>query len=258
MEPDLHVVALHYQVVKSASVTYLNPAAVEFETPEARFRLADGKLTVEMKAHYAGPEEARTVVEPVLRAWEAHADLLRNRGELRFVLNTADVIDRSPAPSGTTRGFAFTTISGFAVAAVGQVTPHVGCATYPTPPGAFRLTPDAESVLQRYEGYLDGKEPLLAMAYFALTVLDTSAGNRRDAAVRYQIDYEVLRKVGELTTVRGDRTSARKAKQGAVQALTGAERAWLEATIKTIIRRLGESHVGSNLSVIRMSDLPRL
>ena len=43
---------------------------LEFETDEARFRLADAKLCCDMKLHLATVQEARSVLEPVLRAWE--------------------------------------------------------------------------------------------------------------------------------------------------------------------------------------------
>lgn len=37
---------------------------------------------------------------------------------------------------------------------------------YPDPPKLFILTPDVETLWHRYEGYLQGKEPLSSMAYF--------------------------------------------------------------------------------------------
>ena len=87
---------------------------------------------------------------------------------------------------------------------------------YPRPPGTFRLSPDAESILLRYHGYLDGREPLLAMAYFCLTVLEASTratkGKRASAAKKYKTEEKVLRKMGDLTSEKhGDRSSARKA-----------------------------------------------
>jgi len=75
----------------------------------------------------------------------------------------------------------------------------------------FRLNPDAESILLRYHGHLDGREPLPAMAYFCLTVLEAKTGGRESAARAYRIEKAVLNRMGELTSLRGDRLTARKA-----------------------------------------------
>lgn len=71
------------------------------------------------------------------------------------------------------------------------------------------------------------------MAYFCLTLLEATAGSRNDAAELFSVDIQVLRKIGELTSKRGDRTNARKA--SSTQPLTGIEEAWLDAAIKTVI-----------------------
>jgi hypothetical protein len=139
-------------------------------------------------------EEARAVVEPVLRAWEVDADLRWNRGELRFEFDGADIIDRSPLPPGVIRGHAHA-LGVAAISGVGTVSVHVTRAHYPEPPGTFRLNPDAESILLRYQGYLGGREPLLSMAYFCLTVIEANAGSRASAAVTYGIEKAVLRKM---------------------------------------------------------------
>ena len=248
----MHVVSLRYALRSSDRVTYVNPPPVEFETEAARFRLAEGKLACEMKAHFPTAEAARTVVEPVLRAWEVDADLRWNRDELRFVFDVADIIDRTPAPPGVIRGAVYITGTGV-LTATGTVSVHVTRGRYPEPPSdAFRLNPDAESVLLRYRGYLDGREPLPAMAYFCRTVL----GPGESAAATYRIDKAVLKKMSELSSTRGDPSSARKAT--AKQPLSGPETAWLEAAVKMLIWRLGDTRKMAAFEWIRMSDLPML
>lgn len=257
-KPDFHVVSLRYKLRPSDQVTYVSPPSVGFETEEVRFRLADGKLTCEMKTHVSTAEEARAVVEPVLQAWEVDADLRWNRGELRFEFDGADIIDRSPLPPGVIRGHAHVLAGVAAISGVGTVSVHVTRAHYPEPPGTFRLNPDAESILLRYQGYLGGREPLLSMSYFCLTVLEANAGSRASAAMTYGIERTVLGKMGELTSRRGDRSSARKATPGPVQPLTGPERAWLEAALKALIWRLGDTRDATALPLITLADLPRL
>jgi hypothetical protein len=247
------VVSLRYVLGTSDHCSYVSAPALEFETEEARFRLAAGELTCEMKTHFSTAEAARTVVEPILRAWEVDADLRSTRGELRFMFDGAEVIDRSPTPPGVVRGTAIT-VGVAAVSATGTVSVHVTRGQYPDPPSSFRLNPDAQSILDRYYGYLDGRERLLGMAYFCLTVLEVNAGGRSCAAAKYRIDKKVLDTMGRLTSKHGDHLSARKA--SATRPLMGSESAWVEAAVKKLIWQLGTPEVAR--SWIRMSDLPAL
>ncbi len=57
--------------------------------------------------------------------------------------------------------------------------------------------------------FLDGQEPLLSMANFCLTVLEWDAGGRPAAASKYNVNLEVLRKLGYLVSERGDVSTAR-------------------------------------------------
>jgi hypothetical protein len=207
-----------------------------------------------MKVHFSDAIAARNVVDPILRAWEVDADLRRNRGELRFKYETAEVIDLSSAPAGNVTAI----VLGSAMAIMtGTVSIHVTSSTYPEPPpDHFRLNPDTESILRRYEGYLDGREPLPGMAYFCLTVLEGKAGGRSKAAAMYEIHKDVLNKIGELSSNRGDPLNARKA--NATRPLSGAESAWLEEAMKTLVRRLGDTRSSAYLPVISMKDLPKL
>jgi hypothetical protein len=206
-----------------------------------------------MKAHFSDPAAAQKVVEPILRAWEVDADLRRNRGELRFKYRTAEVIDQSPLPAGSVN---VPVLGNKLLATVGTVSVQVTSSSYPNPPNYFRLNPDTESIVHRYEGYLDGREPLPAMAYFCLTVLEGNADGRNDAATMYRIDVDVLRKIGELSSERGGLHQGRKA--SAIQELSGAEDTWLQEAIKTLIRRLGDTRDPASLPEISMNDLPNL
>ena len=211
-----------------------------------------------MKMHFPAAEAARAVIEPILRAWEVDADLRSNQGGLRFKFDGADIIDRSPVPAGVIRGHGILLSGVASISGVGTVSVHVTHAHYPEPPNTFRLTPNAESIFLRYQSYLAGHEPLLSMAYFCLTVLEANAGGRASAATAYKIEEAVLRKMGELTSRRGDRSSARKVISGPVQPLTGSEGAWLEAAVKALIWRLGDTRDATALPLITLADLPRL
>lgn len=97
------------------------------------------------------------------------------------------------------------------------------------------------------------------MAFFCLSVVEASAGNRKAAAKRYRIHNSVLRKIGELTSTRGDGTSARKRKKGGSDTpLSPGEIKWLEETLKLVIARAAEIAGGKKVDELGMSDLRKL
>jgi hypothetical protein len=209
-----------------------------------------------MRTHCDDISDALALIEPVLRSWEANADLTLSREEVRFDFVTADVVDRAPLLAGSGRMRVLAAQTGhFAVGGM-NVTLCAERARYPEPPYRFRLTPDAKSLLDRYNGYLDGREPLPAMAYFCLTMLEAIAGSRPGAAKHFGIDSKVLSKVGEVTANRGDLLTARKGR--AIQPLTSKERAWLEAAVRAFIYRVGDTRPISTLPTLTMADLPKL
>ena len=108
-----------------------------------------------------------------------------------------------------------------------------------------------------YRAYHSNRRTLADAAYFSLTVLERAAGKRKNAATRFAIDEQVLRKIGELTGQKGG-IDARKAK-GTVAEFTPNERAWLEQSLKVMLRRCAEvANSSGPHRVIGMSDLPPL
>jgi hypothetical protein len=111
----------------------------------------------------------------------------------------------------------------------------------------------------RYCRYFEGRTTLGDAANFCLTVAETAAGGSRPGAARhYAIALTVLKKLGELADTKGG-TDARKAK-GVESPYTPAERTWLEAVMKTIIRRAAEVAADQQATrpQITMTDLPAL
>ena len=236
---DPHVESLRYRLETSETTTYKNPPAVEVIRDEFECRLNDGVLKCHMREHYPTVEEARRVVDKFLRSWEIKTALELGRGEMRFQFEDSHVIDRDPPPLGSSQ---IVRVSGVSVGVSTVLgTLRVTRGKYPSAPTNFTATPDVETLWQRYENYLDGKEPLLSMAYFCLTVVENKAGSRKAASTRYRIDETILQKLGELTSTRGDTATARKAlKGGGTTTLSGKEKNWIEGAVKALIRRTGE------------------
>lgn len=207
-----------------------------------------------MKKHFASVEEARASATGFLFVWEVDAELRHGRGAIRFIFQDAQLIDRIPPPPGT---FEVHVPSGALIVTGGVCTVRITSAAYPGPPSNMKSSPDLESIWLRYDAYRAKREPLSTMAYFCLIVLETAAGGRTQAAKQFDIEFEVLRKIGELTTNRGDRTTARKMHAN-LAPYTPLEINWIEEAIKLMIRRVAEIAAGATCAEITMKDLPAL
>jgi len=254
---DPHVVSLRYRVEFAPTVTFDNAPALEYESDKFRMRLENGIAVFELKEHFSSVDVARGIVDAFVRAWELDVALKSGQREITFVYENAEVIDRNPPPPGEpkviqTSGMVQSQSMGFLNLSVAR---H----EYPSPPRDFAINPDVETLWRRFEGYTQGREPLPAMAYFCLTVLEKKAGTRKKAEKAYRIDYDVLDKLGELTSTKGDKETARKTNDAKTFApLTKTETMWIEATLKAIIRRVGEIDTNPSASMITMNDLPKL
>ena len=116
----------------------------------------------------------------------------------------------------------------------------------------------------RFLGYRSGREPLPGLAYFCLTMLEKSAGIRRErnrdtrrqkVADKYGIDQAVLNKIGQLSSEKGG-SEARKA-SGIGRELTPSEACFLKKAVPVLIRRAAEVAHDPNESrdTIMLSEL---
>lgn len=128
---------------------------------------------------------------------------------------------------------------------------------YPEIPKNFSNNTDVEILFYRYLQYLNGNEPLLSMAYFCLSYLQNISGGKRFQSIdKYVIEKDVLDKIGELSSARGDVTSARKGDKHDFNPLTIEEEKWVEKCVKSIILRIGEVNAGNeDLKIITMDSI---
>ena len=255
---DPHVESLRYLLRPSEDVTFDQPPPIEWDTDDFHMRLENGVAIFEMRRHYPSKEAAQQAVEAYLRTWEIDAALGSNRAEIHFDFDSAEIIDRDPPPPGTTQ-----VICAGSIVATGKLSMVVTRARYPDIPSNFVLSPDVESIWNRYQGYLDGRELLTTMGYFCLTVVEASTGKksgRRSAASKdYSIEDGVLNKLGYLSSEVGNVGTARKMPR-VPRDHTPQETAWIEAAVKKLIRRMGEYAYDQNFDwpQITMKNLPEL
>jgi hypothetical protein len=135
---------------------------------------------------------------------------------------------------------------------------------YPAFPQGFTVSPDVETLWDRYEGYVQGCEPLSAMAHFCLSVVEkVLARGRDDAARKYHVQWKILDTLGRLHTRRGDMKSRRKVERESDRhepPLTPQEVIWMEAALTRLIHRIGEHAADPTAPcpLLSMSDLPPL
>ena len=257
---DLHVEWLLYSMEIAPTTIFENPPAVELELPHFRLTLRNAEAKLHLKRHCSTLDEAQASVAPFLRAWEIDVGLTIRPGEVRFVYKDCSIIDRNPPEPDDAqivglRGIA----SGVAFGVGGMIS--VSRQHYPEPPMSFIVTPTVEALWRRFEGYVGKREPLSSMAYFCLTVIESSvgkkSGRRNAAAKQYNIDAEILWKLAHLTERRGDPMTARKMETILIPH-SNVEVQWIETTVKAMIRRVGEVAAGASVQQIRMRDLPTL
>lgn len=209
--------------------------------------------------HYDTEAEARCVVEPRLIDWEIHSALDdNNHRQLRFRFHSSQIVDRNPSSAHSlSMNFVAELNSTFSIS--------ISSPTYPLPPTrTFSASADVIKMWNRYEAYRNEKEPLLAMAYYCLTVFRELApaeggGNKRERSGRaFRVDPDVLSKLGDLTANYGDEDTARKSPS--MRSLTPEETNWVATTVRELINRVGEVAASpfSRLSQITMLTLPSI
>ena len=171
---DPHVQSLEYEVITTFGYVFKDAPPLDHKTAEFTLRLEAERLTVSMKTHHATGKEARGVVEPFLRSWELHQALQRGTRLMRFEFQKANIIDRNPSPtaSGINAAAAILCGSGSLFANA-----TVLLASYPAPPLDFVASPHVETLWNRYEQYVDGREPLAGMAYACATFITRVVAN---------------------------------------------------------------------------------
>jgi len=256
---DPHVERLHYKLRSESTLSFESPPPINRETPAFRIHLEEGKLTVHMFEHYADEEGAQQRVGPYLCAWEIDANLRLGRRTVWFEFERSELIDRNPPPPAGPQ-----TITPKALSVHWRVMPptiHVGYRSYPPPPSRFLASPDVQTMWFRYNMWVDGREPLLSMAYACLTLLEGSTGattgSRAAVCTMYSIDPAVRKTLGDMVSERGGPDEARKLGRSATKTpLTRKERQWVDDVIKALIRRKAEYDADptSPLPLIAMTD----
>ena len=254
---DPQVVALVYRIKHGEQIDYSRARPFQQEEPTFRLSVKDGLVRFEFTEHYPTIGAAENAIDAYISAWEFDAQLRRGPDSFRLALDRtkSELIDRNPGTgAGHSRFPAGTAEGSFDVNLI-------TCpAEYPKPAPGLAVNLDAVRMHRRFMAYRRGSDTLPAVANFCVTVLEGPVGQkdkRKKASGKYGIDREVLDKVACLADAKGGPDEARKSK-GIDHPLSAAERKFLEAALKAVIRRTAELENApvEGLPKIRMSNLP--
>jgi hypothetical protein len=257
---DPHVESLRYQLITADDISFDAPP-IKHKAEAFDVYLDDNQLEVKMKEHFGTADEAREAVQPFLEAWTIDVGLRHQPEEIQFRFEDAEIVDRSPSERDDEAALKTEVLQH--VHLLDQTSVHITRGEYPDPPADFEVSPDVRTMWHRYKGYTEGQESLFAMAYFCLTVLKTRGSQREDlggnaihrSAEIYNIEISVLDDLGKITSLYGTPKTARKHLEDQRPA-TNAERNWVEAVVKGLIRQAGKHAAGIEPSELTMSDLP--
>jgi len=268
----LHVASLVYRLKTDGTWTFEDPPKVERQTNAFFLRLEDDMLYVSMREHHETAESARTRVERYLRSWEISAGLQYDgTSEMWFEFDRAEVLDLTEHPQAPTGTHQVVRLSAGSMSiAAWAATAHVTSRSYPNPPDDFTVSEDVEVMWTLYQRYRQDRERLLTMAATCLSWLEFRAQQndptskkslREKAAQQYNIEIDVLRKLGDLTANLGIGVEARKVHgRSQLRNPTHRERKWIEEAIKKMIRQVGKHAADPQgvLPKITMANLAQL
>jgi hypothetical protein len=210
--------------------------------------LADGTLTATPTRRFAREEDARLVLESLLRAWEADAELMHHV-RIEFAFSSIKLVRDE---SGLR-----TVGASLIQRAMVLEDAHVSRGSYPAPPNdALVTSPEFEVLRHRVRDLRQGRDRLLAVGNYVVTTLESLAGGKKNIESTFEIDDTVVRTLRTVTSNRAHAEHERKA--GARTDLTQDEEAWVHAAIPLLVRRVGERSSGATMTRISMADLPQL
>lgn len=253
----LKIESLIFKLEISDRYSFVSPPMQSFILNEIEFNLDDGILTAVFKKPIDTLDEARKLVDPILRNWEVLANIELPKSKFSFDIIDVKTINLDPSPDPNVReaaGFVFTKseFHGTGVA-------HSDLNEYPTPPIFFVTDAIVDTLNYRYNQFFEGKDKLQSMGYFCYTLLKTRFHWDTMLEKELRVSHTVIKMLARLTSENGDFTQARKVTKLTMTPLTNSESFWIMDCVKKLIIRLGEYNSGvRDFSELNMSNLPKL
>jgi hypothetical protein len=253
---DPHVVSLTYKLLVPADLIYRDVPVTLVVQALFHGYLDNGILTVTMDVHFATVQEARAPVDAYLNGWKIDAHL--GGYKIDFVFEDSEVIDRNPDLNAPRLIYGSAIMSSTSTLSASiTIQPR----EYPPAPQWNGCSDLVLRMYRRFANYQEHRESIYSAGYYCSTALTLAAdgtiarGGRSAAAEKFKVSLEVQKKLGELTSERGNPEFARKA---GTSEPTPAEAAWLALAIPKLIRHVAAIEADSSVPELTMSDLPPL
>jgi hypothetical protein len=132
---------------------------------------------------------------------------------------------------------------------------------YPWQHHRYEANSLVSGLIQRYQGYRNGRELLTVVGYFCLSAIEQSLGGGR-AAIPDQLNVssDVRKLFGDLVSSVGTFATSRKIDRNHdARELTPAEEYWLATALRLFIDRFGKHVLGEPVEPeLTLNDLPEL
>lgn len=217
--------------------------AEQFQLGDFDYDVSESRLTARPRSSHPDVETARLALEPLLRAWTAHANLT-GTAEMEFAFIEGRMTESTDELPG--RGIMLVNAHGPTEIRLGSL-PDV-------PPAWFRLTPDLEELIGRWQAMEQGRESPLSGANYCLTKLQVMfPATRKDTAKALNVSFKVLHRLGELCSYYDPRF-ARKASPNQ-QTIDAAGLQWVMGATRTLIQRAVEITAGEPTALLTLTDI---
>jgi hypothetical protein len=242
-------VVIHYFIGPVNSFSEDAPR-ISFENDIANFLLRNDILYATIKDDQMEEADARMLVEQYLDDWNLEVEIIGRWTGITFTYLESPLTNTVGGRSATESPIETTVIPEASELVIQY-------SQYPTPP-ICKVTPAMRLIWERFKwARLGLREPLQSAAYFAFTVIRQSAENEQASKI-YNVDAKILRKLSELSTIRGDSRTARKALVSDARPLTRSEKYWVDMAIRSILLQIGQIAAGLSPDRITWSSLPSI
>lgn len=198
--------------------------------------------------------DARAALEPMLRAWEAHFELIDRGFPVAFEFAFGVLEDGAAPDPGQSRVAEYATDEpgGLVVRKLELLAP-------PPPPTWFSTVPPLVDELRlSWRKVAAGRALTSDRAYWCLTLLEATYQGRRGAAAALLVDITILNTIGRLAAAE-DRAQGRKVGGRGPTVIRYEDEIWLRAALPRLILRVAEVELGaSDIARLQMTDLPQL
>ncbi len=124
----------------------------------------------------------------------------------------------------------------------------------------FEDYPKTSNLIQRFQRFISGQEPLQGAAYYCWTALKEWFGSEQSISSQLNVSNNVLESLARLMAAGDEQTVRKIASRVQIRPLTEPERFWIESTLRLLIERAGikERDPSASFSLVTLSGLPPL